>query len=148
MASTKIDINAAARVLVDAYFATDQTAARKHGISTKTVQRHRQRLETEPKLSTAYHNLLQTALDQDWAAELNETVKTALRKLRDTIQQIKTDTPEGATELLALTRGLVELDFSKQYAEVELEQARTNHLAPNQTPQRDPLPEETTPLPN
>lgn len=57
MASTKIDYDKAARILVDAAQLGPQKAAEKHGITDKTVRNYRRRLETDEELSAAFRRL-------------------------------------------------------------------------------------------
>jgi hypothetical protein len=78
----------AARVLLDALTMGDGPAAEKHGITTRTVQNHRDRLATDPAFSLLFQSL-KAKEDSDW-----RTVR--LRFLRKAIAKLET-LVEGAT---------------------------------------------------
>ncbi len=113
------DNQRAARALADAHFMTDGQAARKHGISSKSLQRYRAALEKDTSLSTLYLQCLDEIAHRDWADELSQTLTTALRKIGAKLEAVEADTLTDITHLVGLTRELMELELSRKYAEHE-----------------------------
>lgn len=70
----------AARILVDAFALGDKTAADKHGVSEKSVQRYRQRLEEDGQLSALVRRL-QARAHRDWSASRLNFLRGGIDKL-------------------------------------------------------------------
>ena len=71
----RLDYDRASTVLVEAAYFGDKQAAERNGISVKTVERYRKRLETDVKLSE-FVQLKKAQFEASWA----EDVSLALKK--------------------------------------------------------------------
>ena len=119
MPSNERDNERAARALVDAYFTTDAQAAAKHGISTRSIERYRARLDKDTVLSGLYDRLLDEARRRPWADELSQTLTTALRKIGTKLEEVPAESLTDIAQMVSLTRELMELELSRKYAEHE-----------------------------
>jgi len=77
----KIDKERAARIVVDSIALGNVAAADKWQISTKTVQRYRDRVADDPELS-AFVRIKNAVAEVSWHAERTEFLKEATSRLR------------------------------------------------------------------
>lgn len=134
MPSNERDDERAARALADAHFTTDAKAAAKHGISTRSIERYRARLDKDTLLSGIYDRLLDEMRRRPWADELNQTLTTALRKIGATLNEVPAENLADVAQMVGLTRELMELELSRKYAEYETRgDDTTDNLGAQQT---------------
>jgi hypothetical protein len=120
----------AATVLAEATFADDATVLRRHGLTSRTLQRYRKRLQTDSKLSQLVA-LKKAALVREWAEELAPAVRDTIRFLQRAATQADPADPNaihavaGALKILSevlLTREVVNARLAgtdrPQHAEV------------------------------
>lgn len=112
------DNQRAARALADAYFTTNKQAAAKHGISTRSIARYLSMLQKDASLSGLYDRLLEDVCTRPWADELSQTLTTP-RKIGVKLEAVEADSLADITQLVGLTRELMERELSRKYAEHE-----------------------------
>jgi hypothetical protein len=101
MAKTGLDLDRAARVLVDAFALGDRTAADRWKISEKTVRRYRARLETDPELSAL--------VLQKKAREEHDWRVSRMRLLRATMARLEALVADAKVEQLRDVAGVLKI---------------------------------------
>lgn len=110
MASTRINRDRAARILVDAITLGDKTAADRHKVSEKTVQRHRARLKTDLELSALVRELGKEA-EHGWHFARARFLRRTLAKLDEMVQAA---TPEQFEHVIEAMKAAGELDLATE----------------------------------
>jgi len=110
MASKRIDRERIARLLVDAILLGDKTAAVRHKVSEKTVQRHRKRLTTDAELSEIVQKLGRDA-EHGWHFRRSQFLRRTLDKLDEMVQNAGPDDFEHVIEAL---RAAGDLDLASE----------------------------------
>jgi hypothetical protein len=115
----------AAEALVDAMFSTDENACQRYGISTKTLQRYRQRLaEGDPELSGFVHTK-KAARDAAWAENLPGALANGLQALESCFAAVQSDPealkkPEVVHALAGAYRILAEVHLTSKIIEARI----------------------------
>ena len=87
-----MNLEQTARILVDAMYSSDVTAAKKWGVTLRTVYRYRNRFRTDPQLSAIVTKLRQE-FESNWKPELARAITTGVKKMARMIEAA----PEGKT---------------------------------------------------
>lgn len=111
------DPHKAARVLVDAELSSREQAAQRHGVSTRTITRWRDRMDVDPVLSRL---VVQKRIEADRA-----WLRQAPPMIEDALQYMRRCTTEGevSPEMLRAVAGAVKL-VSEAIASREIIDAR------------------------
>lgn len=112
MARPKRDNNLAARLLVDAALLGDATACAKHKTTLRTLQRYRAALKDDPELSRLYAELSAEVTSRSWAQELDDTLASGIRKMRELIEATKT--PDSLEVVSEAVQGLAKIAITKE----------------------------------
>ena len=110
MASTKLNRERAACVVVDAISFGNRTAAKRHSISEKTVQRYRARLAEDPELSDLVAAKGRAA-ENGWHFARARFLRRSLNKLEKLVQAATVDHFEQITEAI---KAVGELDVARE----------------------------------
>jgi predicted HAD superfamily phosphohydrolase len=116
MATTRrLDSERAAKVIAAADQFGIEKAARLFGISPRTVERYRARLEFDPELSGLVDNKRQELLakTKHWAEEADEFMSEALQVMRQKLPKAELRDVVGAYKIvgeLTLTRQALQID--------------------------------------
>lgn len=78
----RINKQTVARVLVDANALGDEAAARKHGVSVRSVERYRARMREDPELAGLVATKNREA-EAGWHAARSKTLRTIMRRLEE-----------------------------------------------------------------
>lgn len=79
----------AARILSDAIDTTDVLAATKHGVTTRTIENYRVRLETDPSFA-ALVSKLRKASETQWQGERILALRTTMSKMVELVKGAET----------------------------------------------------------
>jgi hypothetical protein len=110
MASTHINRDRVARILVDAITLGDRTAADRHKVSVKTVERHRARLKVDPVLSALVRELGKEA-EHGWHFARARFLRRTLQKLDEMVQEAK---PVHFEHVIEAMKAAGELDLATE----------------------------------
>ena len=112
----------AAAVLVDAAYMGDKEAAKKHGVTTRSIRNWRERLAEDAHFSAIFREK-KNLVDQEWASELPSAIRSAIRFLRESAKESKlgdsraiaamTDALKALAEV-AVTREILDARFGRQ----------------------------------
>lgn len=111
-----------AQAIVDAVYFGDTEAAKRHSISTKSIQRWRQEISDNPALSGIVQEKLQKR-DESWASEIPAALNAGIVWLKDAFAQARKSDPEAiraVTEAMAtlaeiaMTREVIDARFTGQ----------------------------------
>jgi hypothetical protein len=119
VATPKRDNERAARALVDEFFIGQRRACEKNGIAPRTLRDYKAALENDEKLAALRDAYLHEAIKRPWADELSETLSTALKRIKAQLDVVPADDLMSLSQLVALTRELMELEMSRMYAEAD-----------------------------
>ena len=95
----------AARVVVDSAYLGDKAAAEKHGVSTRTVRRYRERCDSDPKLA-AFVRIEAGRREAEWAADLTPAIAAGADFLRRACEEAD---PSKAENITAVGEALAKL---------------------------------------
>lgn len=84
MPAAALDPARIATMLADADLTSDEVAAKRHGVSVRTLWRHRARLRQDPALAARVSEK-RLALEADWAEERRTFLKAGLAKLNELV---------------------------------------------------------------
>jgi len=110
----RIDLHAAARLLVEADLFGDDVAAKRHNVSDKTVRRYRKLQQTCPELGQLVREKAAAGIealhgdpDGDWCKDLGPAIREQIAFLRKAAQAVDPSDPKaiysvaGALKILA-----------------------------------------------
>lgn len=93
-----------AQAIVDAVYFGDTESAKRHGISTKSIQRWRQEIPNCPSLSGIVQEKLRKR-DESWAEEIPAALNAGIAWLKDAFMQARKNDPgaiKAVTEAMAV----------------------------------------------
>ncbi len=97
----ELNYERAAKILCDAAYLGDSKAADKWEITSRTIERYRARLKSDPQLS-ALVGTFRAELEGNWKSELSRSIFVTVRKIAEMVEAVDTATPK-AEMLEALT---------------------------------------------
>ncbi len=107
----------AAMVLCDAVMMGDRAAADKWGITQRSIQRYREKLETDDKLRH-YAAKLQAKQEQDWIGEIPKVLAEGMAFLKSAfVQNLNSEgvlNPETITALTGVIETLADIDLTRK----------------------------------
>lgn len=113
MSNTRIDNERAASILVEAIFYGELTTANRWGISPKTIQRYRERLNEDDKLSVIVQ-LKKREFERDWVNEVPGALRSGIRFLQTAFQQLDPANAENVHAVAGAIKLLTEVQLTKQ----------------------------------
>lgn len=114
----KLDYDRVALILVEAVFFGDARAAQRWGVSTKTVQRYRNELNTNEQLSDCF-SIKKQEFELNWATEIPAAVRAGIRFLLEAPQKLVT-TPESVHAVAGAVKILSEIGLAKEIVDARL----------------------------
>lgn len=114
----------AATVLVEAAYSSDKEAAKKYGITERTIRNWKKRLDTDPDFSVLFQNKRQV-FEATWADEAPEALKAGIEFLKHAALQAKkinSSKPELIHAVAGSTKILFEILAVKQVLDVRIPQ--------------------------
>lgn len=118
MPPQNLDIERAAKVLVDSCFMTDAEAAKRHGVSRRTVISYRHRLDPAHETFTAelaqhFTVKLREAREvEGWADGLTETIRKAMSAVCECCDEMDKSDPRTLPALTEALRVLVDAQLA------------------------------------
>jgi transposase-like protein len=116
-------------VLVEAAFLGDKATSKKFGISTRTLQRWRKRLNEDGRLSS-FVAQRKKELDKAWAEEMPIAIKASIDFIRRAAQEAAPNDPDAIHSIAGALKILSEVAMTREVLDARL--ARQNRQA-NQT---------------
>jgi hypothetical protein len=98
----------AAMILCDAVMMGDRAAADKWGLTQRSIQRYREKLETDDKLRH-YVAKLQAKQEQDWAGEIPKVLAEGMAFLKGAFVQNRNGGGVSNPETIAALTGAIEV---------------------------------------
>ena len=143
MAAPTYNRERAARILIDAISLGDRTAADRHGVSEKTVQRHRARLLTDTQLSELVRAKSRVA-EQGWHVARSQFLRKTFEKLE---KMVEAATPEHFDQVINALKAAGELELATEALGVGVVDRQQGPAAPeDQGGPARPLKGEETPV--
>jgi hypothetical protein len=103
----------AATALVEAAYLGDVEAAEKHGVTTRSIRRWRDRLDDDRKLS-ALVRVKRKKAEEDWAKELSTSIRAAINFLARASQNANVKDPETIEAVTAALEVLTSVAMTKR----------------------------------
>lgn len=117
--SSRIDYDRAASILVEAAYFGDKEAADKWGITTRTVQNYRARLDGDAELSAVFLKK-KLAWETSWAEEAPAALRAGIRFLMRAAREADPKDPEAIHAIAGAFKLLAEIVFTKDVLDVRL----------------------------
>lgn len=86
----RIDRARVATILIDAYQVGELAAAKRWGITDRTIRNYKTRLETDTELSRAFHEK-KARVEADWLETSRRFLSRSIAKLEELVHQAGTD---------------------------------------------------------
>jgi len=102
----------AALVLVESIFYGDERVAEKYGISTRSIQRYRKRLQTDDKLSELVA-LKSRQAQRDWINKLPPAIEASIEFLRKAANAADVNDPQVIHSIAGSLKILSEIEMTK-----------------------------------
>lgn len=124
----KFDKVKAARVLVDAHFDTDDAAAKKHGVTVRTVTNYRFRAtpghkQYDADFSEYFRSLMdEVATDEKWDW-MTDAVHAGVRACMECFRELDKKNPETLRTIRETVEMLTSYELTKKVIEAEIEAA-------------------------
>lgn len=109
----------ASAAIVDAAYMGDKEAAQKHGVTTRTIRRWRDRLDTDVYLSSSVREK-KILTDQEWAGELPSAIRAGIRFVRESAKESKLGNPEATKVVADALKILVEVALTREILDARL----------------------------
>lgn len=113
----------ASTVLVEAAYQGDDVAAKKYGVSVRSVRRWRKRIDEDERLAS-FVRIKKDRMEQRWADELPSAIRASITYLQNAAQEVNKRDPDaihavaGALKILsdvALTKEVLDARLAKQH---------------------------------
>lgn len=118
----------AAKALVDAAVLGDPEAAKKHGVSTKSIERWRSRVGHDPKLSAIVQELRQLQ-NQQWANEIPEALSSCIEFVKSASQIANKTDPEAIAAIVSAIETLSDVSLTWKMIDERAKAARSETTA-------------------
>jgi len=109
----------ASSALVDAAYMGDTEAAKKHGVTTRTIRNWRTRLETDVHFSSLFREK-KLLSDQEWASELPSAIRSAIRFVRESAKESKLGDPKATAVIADALSILAEVAITREILDARL----------------------------
>lgn len=119
----------AAAALVEAAYSTDKQAAKKYGVTERTIRNWKKKLDEDPEFSRIFHNK-RSEFEKGWADEAPEALKAGIDFLKDAAVKAKTQTnpkPDLIHAVAGSTKILFEILAVKQVLDVRIPEQNRSH---------------------
>ena len=97
----------------------DRAACKKHEISLRSLQRYRQKLDGDPRLSQAVAEK-KAIQDKAWADEIPTAIAAGIRFLTRASQECKASNPEAVHAIAGAIKILSEVSMTRQIIDARL----------------------------
>ncbi|MFB2768569.1 hypothetical protein ACE1AT_04655 [Pelatocladus sp. BLCC-F211] len=109
----------AASALVDAIFMGDKAAAEKWGVSTRSIEGWRSRLNEDARLAGLFQQK-KKAREKTWASEIPETIQLGLKFIQDATKEANPADPDAIKAIADAMKVLMEIDLTKQILDARM----------------------------
>jgi hypothetical protein len=113
----------AAKALVDAILMGDQEAAKKYGVSLRTIENWRSRLDTDESFAAFFQDLRQ-AKDENWAVELPAALSSCINFLKEAGQLANRTDPDAIAAISSAADTLADIAMTQKVVDERLRAAR------------------------
>jgi hypothetical protein len=114
-----IDTNRVASILVEAAYHGDKETAGRWSITTRTIQRYRERLNEDSELSQTVA-LKKQQYEADWANEIPGAIRSAVRFLQRASNEANPKDPDTIHAVAGALKILAEVGITKAILDVRL----------------------------
>ena len=113
----------AAKALVDAILMGDNEAAKKYGVSYKSLQGWRSRLDTDTEFRQFFQEL-RAKKDERWADDLAAALASGIRFLKDAGTQADPKDPDAIAAITGAVEMLADIALTQKMVDERLRAAR------------------------
>lgn len=118
MATSRLDLDRVATILVEAVFFGDTRTSQRNGITTRTIMNYRQRLNEDSELSTIFA-IKKREFEKDWATEIPAAIRSGIRFLLDATKYLE-PTSENIYAVTGMVKVLTEIGLTKEIIDARL----------------------------
>lgn len=118
-----IDKVKAAQALIDAAVLGDTQAAKKHNVSTRTIERWRHRMDNDPQLA-GFVEEMREKQNQIWAAEIPVTLTACIEYVKQASQIASKTDPEAIAAIVSAIETLSDVSLTWKMIDERAKAAR------------------------
>lgn len=107
----------AALILVEAAYYGDRATGDRWGVSIRSIQRYRARLDSDQELSQLVA-LKKEAFERDWTEEMPAAIRTGIRFLNTAFQEADPTSPEAIHAVAGAMKILAEIGLTREVLNV------------------------------
>ena len=115
----RLDYEKAAVILVEAAYYGDAKTAERWGITDRTIQNYRGRLDSDPELSS-YFALKKAAFENEWANEIPAAIRSALRFIVRAGELADPKNPEAIHAVAGALKIVTEVELTREIINARL----------------------------
>lgn len=115
----KLDYDRVAIILVEAVYYGDIKTAERWGITERTIQNYRNKLDNDPELS-GYFVLKKRAFETEWANELPAAIRSALRFIVRAGEEADPKNPEAIHAMAGALKIVAEVGLTKDIIDARI----------------------------
>ena len=116
---TPVSDDKKAQAIVDAVYVGDTEAAKRHSISTKSIQRWRLEITETPEMSNKVQLLLKKR-DESWADEIPASLHAGIVWLKDAFAQARKNDPDAIRAVTEAMSVLAEIAMTREVIDARL----------------------------
>jgi len=116
---TPVSDDKKAQAIVDAVYVGDTEAAKRHSISTKSIQRWRLEITESPEMSNKVQLLLKKR-DESWADEIPASLHAGIVWLKDAFAQARKNDPDAIRAVTEAMSVLAEIAMTREVIDARL----------------------------
>jgi hypothetical protein len=115
----RLNYERAATILVEAAYFGDKQAADRYGVSVRTVERYRARMDEDDELS-AFVAIKKQKFEDEWADELPGAIRASIRFLGRAAQEASAKDPQAIHSVAGSLKILADVALTKQVLDARL----------------------------
>lgn len=119
MANPFFNRDKAARIVLDAVVMGDRPACEKHGISLRTLQRYRTKLEDDAELSQVVAQKKEMQ-DEAWANEIPSAIAACINYLKDSAAACVPGNPDAIHAVSGALKIMTEVELTRKLIDARL----------------------------
>lgn len=115
----RLDYERAATILVEAVYYGDIKTAERWGVTERTIQNYRSKLDGDPELS-GFFALKKAAFESEWANEVPAAIRSALRFIVRAGEEADPKNPEAIHAMAGALKIVAEVELTREIINARL----------------------------
>ena len=108
-----------ATILIDALYISDKEAAKKHGVSDRSIRNWKMDMENDPSFSAIFQKKL-VERDKAWAEEIPAALNACIVFLKDAANAVRKNDPSAIEAITKAAQTLSEIAITREIIDARL----------------------------